>query len=324
MPVIERSSFAGITQEAFEHTLCGERRGQGQITTRQSFGECDEVRDHALVLASKHLAGATEARHHFIKDEEDVALVTPGAKSLEHALRPQTHPGSALHERFDDDGGDHRLPMVCEGVQIVEITEMGDGIAVVVASPFEHGQPAQAGRSQRVSMIRAAERDQELALRLPVLFPILQSHAHGGFDGCGSVVGVEDFRQRVGREQADQLLREQRGGRIAEAEEGGVRHAIKLCLDGVVDLGMAVPVDVRPNRSVAVEILVSVLIEKPTTPALCEHHRFMLRRAPVAHGRKGVPKVGFVDFGKVQGSRFKVQEEVFKSEHDPLRFLLPP
>ena len=67
--------------------------------------------------------------------------------------------------------------------------------------------------------------------------------------------------------------------------------------------GMIVPVDVGPDGRVAVEVFVPVLVPQPAAFAAHQQQRLVLRRAPVAHRREGMPEVGFVEVGGMVGHR---------------------
>ncbi len=55
------------------------------------------------MLAGEETAGASETRHDLVENEEDSVPVAPFAETPEHPGRPEPHPGSPLHERFDHD-----------------------------------------------------------------------------------------------------------------------------------------------------------------------------------------------------------------------------
>ena len=73
-------------------------------------------------------------------------------------------------------------------------------------------------------------------------------------------------------------------------------HAVELRFDGGVDLRVIVPMDVCPDGGVAIKIFISMLIMKVASIPLHQHERIMLRCAPLAHGREGMPQMGFVEF----------------------------
>lgn len=103
--VEEGAAFRGIAKEAVEDALGGEGGGEGEVAASEAFGEAEEVWGDAFLLAGEHGAGAAEAGHDFVKDEEDVVLMAPVVELFEHALGPEAHAGGALDEGLDDDGG---------------------------------------------------------------------------------------------------------------------------------------------------------------------------------------------------------------------------
>src|SRR5687768_8061489 len=89
---------------------------------------------------------------------------------------------------------------------------------------------------------------------------------------------------------------------MRESQERCMSHAVDLRLDRLVDDRMVVPVYVRPDGRVPIEVLVPVLVPQPATLAPREHHRLMLARAPLAHGREGMPHEDLVEGRIIRGS----------------------
>jgi hypothetical protein len=79
--------------------------GEGEVRPGNALGKRDDVGDNAVeVLKAEHLAGAAEAEHDFVEDEEDVVLVAQRADTLEVARRRDEH-AAASGDRLEEDGG---------------------------------------------------------------------------------------------------------------------------------------------------------------------------------------------------------------------------
>lgn len=297
--VEEGAAFGGIAEEAVEDALGGEGGGEGEVAASEAFGEAEEVGGDAFLLAGEHSAGAAEAGHDFVEDEEDVVLMAPVVEAFEHALGPEAHAGSALDEGLDDDGGGAGEVVWGQGGEGVEAGDGDDAVAEVIAAAFEEGDAAEAGGTEGVAMVGAVEGDEGVALRTAVLLPVLEGHADGGFDGGGAVVGEEGAGDFAAGEEIDEFFGEADGGLVGEAEEGGVGDAAELVDDGGIDGRVGVAVGVGPDGGVAVEVFFAELVAQGAAVAFDEHEGGMLRGAPLTHGGEGVPEVLFVEVGEV-------------------------
>src|SRR5207248_2714132 len=102
-----------------------------------------------------------------------------------------------------------------------------------------------------VAVIRLAQGDELRLLRLAAQTPVLEGDLERYLDGRRSRVRVEDFVEERLSLESRRALHELRGqldgGRRAEPEQRRVPDVLELQLDGPVDLGLAVPVDVHPQ-----------------------------------------------------------------------------
>ena len=145
----------------------------------------------------------------------------------------------------------------------------------------------EANRTDRVAVIRARER-QKSWLLAPTssageFIGELERHFHRG----GAVVAEENFREgkRGKRRRGDRILapfppfsrcrengfricdsnqfrRQQAGGFICQSQRRGVSDFPQLPLDGGVDFGMIMPVQIGPDGGIAVEIFTTAIITK--------------------------------------------------------------
>ena len=228
------------------------------------------------------------------------------------------HAGRALHERLEHHrgdlvapAGDHRLGRQRGGLEAVPRT--GRPAIDVWRRDAQHVEqqrledlveevhPADAHRADRVAVVRLAQRHEArlpgLAALPPVLEGDLQRHFHRGRPRIGEEDLVElRLPLEVGR-AADQLRGQLDRGRRGEAEKRGVRHLLQLQPDGAVDLGLAVPVHVHPQRRDAVQVLAAERIEEPGAARVIDDHRLVTfgRLDPALHLRERVPEVSAVE-----------------------------
>lgn len=71
-------------------------------------------------------------------------------------------------------------------------------------------------------------------------------------------------------------------------------HPVELILDGMVDFGMGVAVDIRPNRRIAIQVAAAFAVLKPSPLATNQDKWRVVLRAPIPHWREGMPKMLFI------------------------------
>ena len=94
----------------------------------------------------------------------------------------------------------------------------------------------------------------------------------------------------------DQFFRQQARRFIGQAERGTVRDFFELSLDGRVDSGMIVAVQIRPDRRIRVEIFPSANVVQHRAFARDNDNRLALQ--PVAHLGEGMPDELVIKFGE--------------------------
>src|SRR5262245_63034100 len=80
---------------------------------------------------------------------------------------------------------------------------------------------------------------------------------------------------------------------MAQAEKRGMREAVDLLLDGVIQLLLPVAVDVAPKRRNAVEIFSSRVIHQIVTIGPADDDGILFH--PLLHLRKRMPQVVMID-----------------------------
>src|SRR3954468_23307248 len=168
----------------------------------------------------------------------------------------------------------------------------------------EEVHPADADRAERVAVVRLAQRDELRLLRLAPQLPVLEGDLQRHFDRGGARIRIEDLVQdRLSLETGsppDELRGELDGRRRGEAEERRVRDVFELELHRGVDLGLAVPVDVHPQRRDGVEVLAPPGVEEPRTARVGDDDGLVAgeRLEPGLHLRERMPDVGAVERGE--------------------------
>ena len=80
-------------------------------------------------------------------------------------------------------------------------------------------------------------------------------------------------------------------------------EAVELIADRSVDHRMAMAVEIRPDRAVAVEVTGAFGIEEIGSRTRDDHERIDLRGAPIPHLREGVPEVLVIEAAEIAGSQ---------------------
>ncbi len=92
----------------------------------------------------------------------------------------------------------------------------------------------------------------------------------------------------------DQFFGEQRSRFVGQAKRGRVRDFLELPLDGGIDFGMIVSVEVGPDGRIGVEIFPTASVSKRRAFSFDNYNR--LARQPVAHLRERMPDVRVIQF----------------------------
>jgi hypothetical protein len=71
--------------------------------------------------------------------------------------------------------------------------------------------------------------------------------------------------------------------------------AVELIADGMIDRRVGVAVDIRPDRGIAIQVATPLAVLEHGAFASNENEWVVVRFAPVAHRREGMPEVCFVE-----------------------------
>ncbi len=238
-------SLVRVAQEGFVDGFGGEGGGKRQGAAGETFGEAEVIGNDVLLLAGEQGSGATEAGHDFVEDELNAMVVTPTAQLFKHALWPGAHLVHALDQWLNDHC---RQGARVELIEFGEILNMLDIIAVLFEALEKAADAPHRRGAQGVAVIAVGKGGEAGAVFRSGLLAVLDGHLQRTFDGGRSVVGKEDTLESVGREEGAELGGEFDCTWMGGAEEGAVIEGGRLFLDGCCDGGVAVAVDVGPDR----------------------------------------------------------------------------
>ena len=71
--------------------------------------------------------------------------------------------------------------------------------------------------------------------------------------------------------------------------------AVKLIADGLIDRRVGMAVDIGPDRGIAIEVATALAVLENGAFASNENEWVVVRFAPVAHRREGMPEVRLVE-----------------------------
>jgi penicillin-binding protein 1A len=130
--------------------------------------------------------------------------------------------------------------------------------------------------------------------------PILERQLERDLDRRRAGVRVEDAREPRGCDRREPGRDEDRR-RAHETEQRRVRDAIELGPDGGVDRGVAMAVDVAPERRDAVEIAPALAVDQVVALRCRDHQR--IGREPLLHLRERVPEMGVIQGDDLAAAR---------------------
>ena len=132
---MQEGALACVVQKAIENLLVGQHRAQRQKTAGEAFGQAQQIRQDASLLAGEQRDGAAEAHRDFIGDQKHAVQVTQVTHALQVAWVVHPHAAGALHQRLDD----HRAYFA--GVRFQHLRKRiggafgaGDGLGVIAAA----------------------------------------------------------------------------------------------------------------------------------------------------------------------------------------------
>ena len=247
----------GIERRA--HLLGGEHAGNRRIAAAEALAGHQHVRRHAPVVEAEGRAGASEASHHVVRQQQHVVAVAELARALPVAVgRHQRAPACAddgfRQQRSDGIRADaqnlrfQRIEAVAHDVRIAPWLAQGIGRRHPGISRKRLFEAALAGfvaargsRRQRRAVVGRRTGDDRRLARLAARGVVLNGNLHGGFDAFGAaareVVAGQVRRQPVPGEAFEQpfaLRREPRRHDVGTRQRGlvdGIRHFLAPVAD---------------------------------------------------------------------------------------------
>ena len=283
VPVEERPAAGVRTEEGGVDLLARERGRERQVARGQPLREAEKIRRHSLLRANEHRAEPAEGDEDLVKDQMDPVLAAEGRHCQGKPRRLQPHPGRPLDGRLENQAGravrlgleeDAEGPQARFGVGQADPAipfaafgggEMGRGEAPGPETLMEKPAVAYRHRPEGVAMVAASQPDDPALFRSAGELPILEGKLECDLDGPGAVV-AEEHATEAGRGQPGELGRQFRADGVRKPQHGRMRHLVQLPPQGGVEVRVVVPVDVRPDRGIAIEIGAALRVGQPAAP----------------------------------------------------------
>jgi hypothetical protein len=266
-------------EEALVDPLGRQRRRQRQVAAGEALGEAHQVGRHVLLLTGEHRPGAAEAGRHLVADQQHAEAVAELACLAQEAGRVDEHPGGALDERLDDQRRDLFLVAGEHPLQVGGVAGL-DRVSGEEQRPVgrvEEVDAADRDRADRVAVVGLAhvrERGPAPVLATTLLLE-LEGHLERDLDRGRPCFGVEDAAQ-PGWRDLDQPRRQLGGAGMGEAEHRRVGDPVELLAQRRVDAGMAMPVDVAPQRGDPIDVAATVAADQLRPLGPLDHRRLFL------------------------------------------------
>ena len=264
-----------------------------------------------FLLAGEERPGPAEADGHLVGDQQRVVPAGQLAEPAQIALGMDDHPRRPLHQRLDDDGGDLAGMAPQEPLDLAQAGDragrprQAERAAVAVRARRAEGREQQRAE-HRVEPLDAADAD--VAERVAVV-GVRRGRGTGSARGSGSAFcrqywkailratstavapsSEKKTRVRPVGSALDQPPGQLDRRRVGDAQQRRVRDLVELVAEGRVERGMAMAVDVAPERADAVEVATALDVEQVDALAAVDDQR--VGRRPVGQRRERVPEVG--------------------------------
>ena len=272
MAVVGQPAVEDVVAEVGRDVVAHPERAELDVGAGEALGHRDQVGLDTPVVDREPLAGAPEAGHDLVGDEQDAVTVTDLAQTLHVAVGRDEDPVRA-DDGLDDDGRDGLRALVHEDV-LGGLQDLADRIRVLLAPAVEVrdaddardarlGGPApwvagQRDRPGRAAVVGAVADGDLVAARV---------HP-GDLDRVLVRLGApvrEEERVDVARRELGELGAQPRA-RLGRHERVGVGERRRLLRDGLDDALVAMA-DVRAHQ-LAVEVEVALALGRPEPAAL--------------------------------------------------------
>lgn len=342
MAVEEGFEVGVVAEEGVEDGLGGEGGGQGEVAAGETFGEAEEIGLDRFVMGGEEPvflggteAGAAEAGHDFVGDDEGAMGAGEGGGALEPAIGLGEDAGGALESGFDDEGGVGAFLALGAVEGLFDMIDafpvalaVGTGVgglgggAVVGAAVAIGGHDGVGGEEQAavgameevdmaegdgadgIAVVGALEGEEAGKGDGAGAAGVFPGQFEGHLEGGGTVVGVEDLGETglggggaAGEAGGLDQAGGELGGRFAgETEGGAMGDAVELAAEGAVEVGLAVAVEVGPDGGVGIEVGMAVGIAEGGAAA--GHDDAGFGAQPILHLGEGMPDVAVIQMGE--------------------------
>ena len=144
-----------------------------------------------------------------------------------------------------------------------------------------------------VPVIRIAQIDKILFLRVPRIIPVLERNFNGRLHRCRAVVGIEHLVQSF-RRYFHKLFRQLRRRLVDQSQQCAVLHFVQFRNNGFINFPAAVSVDVDPQTGNSIQIFFSFcIVQLYAVPVIDNQLRIF---QPAFHLRKRMPDIFFIQF----------------------------
>ena len=230
-----------LLPDGFDDLAGGEYRADRLITAAQPLCDRLDIGRDPFLLPGMKRAGAADAAHHFIQDQERAMLVADFAHGTEIAVRRRDRARGGADHRLGDEGRDRIGAEPLEfGIElggkardeirlrlVVALLVIGEGRRDMAEGGRQQRRiglapprvAARRQRAERIAVIALPPRDEAHALRLAGLDKILSSDLDRGLDRLRSTADEIDIGQSAGLVANERIGKRLRG---FGSEEGGV------------------------------------------------------------------------------------------------------
>ena len=249
--------FCPVRAERGENMAASNCGGQRQGAAGQRLRETHQVGHDAGAFTGEQGAGAAEAGHDFVGDQQHPMLVATGADAGECRRVMKAHAAGALYAWLDDDSGDFMVMRgqqgleggVCRGIarQLGKQLRHAIGVAGIVKAAARIGDGQGAERIAVVAVAKGQEAMPVLSLVAPVLEGDFQRHLDRHRAGFRKEHAVERS-MFIARHQRGKPPRQRLPRLVDKPRKHDMRQLVELGMDGGADLRVVVAVTGGPPR----------------------------------------------------------------------------
>jgi len=279
-------------------------RRQRHIAAAQGLADTHNIRHDLRVFAGKHLARAPESGGDFVKNQHDIKVVAQIAQSAKILRMIKIHAARALHDRFQNKGGNVRMMRFKQGADRLQIRlvpfiietafRIIDKITLRQRAAENMVHPrfriADGHRVPSIAVIPAPHRRNILLRGQTPRLLVLHRHLQRNFHRNRTRIRIKNTVQPL-RQNPDQHLAQFHRRLVRQTAEHHMRHLLNLRLNRLIQNRMIVAVYRTPPRRHPVN--------QPRTVRQFDMHTLRtahrINRQRIGHGRIGMEQMGAVE-----------------------------